>query len=315
MLKNHPLEDLSASYLAQKDIKKESYDLYEIILRQYIGYLKKNHILYAKTSDLKSYIKKKKRRGYSPSWIHHMIIVIKGFYKYLSEHYKRLNLDDDYAYNIALDIKNEPIKKRLNKDVLTSNQAKQLILKTKENRRYIWHYRDHAIIYLMMTTGMRSVEVRRAKINDLKTLNNQAILYIQGKGRVSKECYVKLTLGVKSAIDDYLEKRFDDNPYLFISHSKRTEKPFLSRTFFLGMMRRVLKEADLDHLNITPHSLRHTAATLNLLRGASLEETRRFMRHKSLDSTLIYAHHINKMKDDSQNQIEAYILRVRNDDA
>jgi hypothetical protein len=45
------------------------------------------------------------------------------------------------------------------------------------------------------------------------------------------------------------------------------------------------------------------------MRGSSLEETRRFMRHKSLDSTLVYAHHINKLTDDSENQIESFILR------
>lgn len=312
-MKVHPLEDLSKQYLAQKDIKKESFDLYEIILRQYIEYLKKNHILYAETSHVKSFIKLKKRKGYSHSWIHHLIIVIKGFYKYLSLNQMRLKINEAYAYNIALDIKNEPIKKGLSKDVLSANQAKALILKTKENRRHIWHYRDYAIVYLMITTGMRSVEVRRAKIDDLKDLNNRSVLYIQGKGRHSKASYVKITEGVKLAIEAYLDKRSDDNPYLFISHSKRSDKPYLSRTFFNRMFKRVLKGAGMDHLPITPHSLRHTAATLNLMRGSSLEETKRFMRHISLDSTLVYAHHINQMEDDSENQIESYILRHRKD--
>jgi site-specific recombinase XerD len=310
-MNHHPLEDLSEQYLAQKDIKKESFDLYEIILRQYIEYLKKNHVIYAKTSHIKSFIKLKKRKGYSPSWIHHLIVVIKGFYKYLSLNQMRLKIDEVYAYNIALDIKNEPLRKGLSKDVLSASQAKALILKTKENRRYIWHYRDYAIIYLMITTGMRSVEVRRARIDDLKVLNGRRILYIQGKGRHSKASYVKITEGVKLGIEEYLEKRSDDNPYLFISHSKRSLVPYLSRTFFNRMFKRVLKEARMDHLPITPHSLRHTAATLNLVRGSSLEETKRFMRHKSLDSTLVYAHHINRMEDDSENQIESYILRHR----
>jgi site-specific recombinase XerD len=308
-MKNHPLEELSAAYLSQKDIKKESYDLYDIILRQYIGYLKKNNIVYAKTSHIKAFIRLKRRKGYSPSWIHHIIIVIKGFYKYLSLNQMRLNLDEVYAYNIAQEIKNEPIDRGLSKDVLTTSQAKALILKTKVKRKYIWHFRDYTMIYLMITTGLRSVELRRAKINDLKYMNDQLVLYIQGKGKSSKETYVKITKGVEEAIDEYLERRNDDNPYLFISHSKKTDKPYLSRTFFLGMLRRVLKEAGLDHLKITPHSLRHTAATINLMRGSSLEETRRFMRHKSLDSTLVYAHHINKLTDDSENQIESFILR------
>ena len=105
----------------------------------------------------------------------------------------RLKLDEVYAYNIGQDIKNEPIDKGLSKDVLSLSQAKALILKTKVNRKYIWHYRDYAIIYLMITTAIRSFEVRRAKISDLKYLNSQLVLYIQGKGKYSKESYVKIT--------------------------------------------------------------------------------------------------------------------------
>ena len=74
------------------------------------------------------------------------------------------------------------------------------------------------------------------------------------------------------------------------------------------MFDRVLKDCGLDDTNITPHSLRHTAATLNLLRGASLESTRQLMRHVNIQSTLVYAHHIERMKDDSENQIEKFIL-------
>ena len=74
------------------------------------------------------------------------------------------------------------------------------------------------------------------------------------------------------------------------------------------MFRRVLEDCNLEDTKITPHSLRHTAATFNLLRGGSLEETKRLMRHTNISSTLIYTHHINRMKDDSQNQIEKFIL-------
>jgi integrase len=75
------------------------------------------------------------------------------------------------------------------------------------------------------------------------------------------------------------------------------------------MFKRVLKDSGLEDTKITPHALRHTAATLNLLRGGSLEETKRFMRHTNMSSTLIYAHHIDRMKDDSEDQIENYILK------
>jgi len=134
------------------------------------------------------------------------------------------------------------------------------------------------------------------------------ILYVQGKGRTSADDFVKITPGVGEAIEDYLEKRKDNNPYLFVAHSFTSKYPYLSRTFFLRMLRRVLRECKMEETKITPHSLRHTAATLNLQRGGSLQATKDLMRHASMSSTLVYAHHIDKLKDDSEEQIEHYIL-------
>ena len=308
-MKIHPLEPLIKEYLAEKDISKGTRELYTTILNQYSVYLKEHHIVYAEKSDVINYINWKKSQGYSTRWIYHQISAIKGLYRYLSVNHKRLGLSNEYGCDITETLKNERIIQTLSKPILTVEQAKHLILYTKENRKYIWHYRDYAIVYFMLTTGMRTVEIRRAKKKDLKIMNHQAILYIQGKGRQSSDEYVKLSKGVKEAISDYLKRRNDKNPYLFISHSFHTDRPDLSRTFFLRMIQRVLKDCGLENTKITPHSLRHTAATFNLLRGSSLEATKKFMRHSNLASTLIYAHHISRLKDDSENQIEKYVLK------
>ena len=309
MIKKHPLENLIIEYLKEKDITRGTFELYNTILKQYVTYLKDHHILYATTRDVIDYLNLKRSKGYSTQWIYHQISAIKGLYQYLRLNQVRLHLEIEYADDITESIRNVHIKKQISKPILTIEEAKQLILRTKKGRRYIWHYRDHAMIYLMITTGLRSVEVRRAKKKDLKVVNHQLILYIQGKGRSSKDEFVNIPLGVKEAIEDYLEKRKDKNPYLFISHSKKTHIPYLSRTFFNQMFKRILKDAQLEHTKITAHSLRHTAATINLLRGGSLEETKRFMRHAHMSATLIYAHHIDRLKDDSEEAVESYILK------
>ena len=307
-MNTHPLESLIKQYLAEKDITRGTWELYNTVLMQYTLYLKEHQIMYAKTCDVVNYREYKRNQEYSVRWIYHQISAIKGLYKYLSLNHDRLALPVEYAYDITEAIKNEQIKNSVSKRILTALQAKHLILCTKNNRKYIWHYRDHAMIYLMITSGLRSVEIRRARRKDLRLVNDQLILYVQGKGRKSSDEFVKISNGVKEAISDYLNKRKDKNPYLFISHSNHSDIPYLSRTFFIGMFKRVLKESNLEETKITPHSLRHTAATLNLLRGGSLEATRQFMRHSNMSSTLIYAHNINKMTDDSENQIESYIL-------
>jgi len=303
-MNNHPLELLIRQYLAEKDITRGTWELYNTVLKQYTLYLKEHQIMYAKTSDVINYLEWKRNQGYSTRWIYHQISAIKGLYQNLRFNQKRLGLPEEYVFDITESIKNVRIKNRISKPILTIEQAKHLILCTKNNRKYIWHYRDHAMVYLMITTGLRSIEIRRARKKDLRVVNNQLILYVQGKGRKSADEFVKIAEGVETAINDYLNKRKDKNPYLFISHSNHSDIPYLSRTFFIGMFKRVLKDSGLEDTKITPHSLRHTAATLNLLRGGSLEATRQFMRHTNMSSTLIYAHHIKRVKDDSESQID-----------
>lgn len=309
----HPLEDLMTIYLSEQDITKDTREVYRIILKRYISYLIHHHILYARSKDVISYRKRLIEEGYTKSWIYNQINGIKRFYQYLSKHHLRLNIDPHYAVDITESLKNEFKRDNAHKETLTPEQAKQLILSLKENRRCIWQYRDYAMIYLMLTTGLRSVEVRRAKKKDLRGVNQEHILDIQGKGRDSADEYIKITSGVKEAIDDYLKKRKDKNPYLFISHSRTSTKFLnLNRMFFQTMLDRVLKEANLDDIHITAHSLRHTAATLNLKRGGSMEQTKRFLRHTNMSNTLLYAHHIDSKEDHSSSELEDYILGYDN---
>ena len=48
---------------------------------------------------------------------------------------------------------------------------------------------------------------------------------------------------------------------------------------------------------------------MNLLRGGTLEQTRQLLRHENIQSTLVYANYIERMKDDSEHQIETFILK------
>ena len=308
-MKKHHLEELSERYLLEKDISSKTLKSYKIGFKYYIMYLKENHIEYAKTSDVIRYRERRRTMGYSTYYIYIHISALKGLYRYLRINQKRLDLPTQYAYDIMVPIKNERIKPSIKKPILTIEQAKHIILHTKNTRKYIWHYRDHAIIYLMMTSGLRRIEIIHAKREDYQIVDGQCLLYINRKGRKSDEEFVKISKGAGMALNDYLNKRIDDQPYLFISHRSISNKGHLSRTFFMDMFPRVLKDCGLDGLGITPHCLRHTAATFNLLRGGSIEATKSLMRHVNIKSTLVYAYHIERMKDDSEHQIEKFILK------
>ncbi|PKL00628.1 MAG: hypothetical protein CVV56_04885 [Tenericutes bacterium HGW-Tenericutes-1] len=308
-MNNHPLEDLSKRYLSENNFSNSTVKSYGFAFMHYIKYLKEHDIEFAKTSDVIKFREIKRNLGYSTTWIYIQISALKGLYRYLRINQKNFVLPLEYAYDIMIPIKNEKINPVIKKPILTLEQAKYMILHTKEIRKSFWHYRNHAIVYLMLTSGLRSYEILRAKREDYKLVDGGWLLYFPSNKSNSTESYVKLSKGAALAMNDYLNLRHDDNPYLFITHQKGITKKALSRMFFMHMFRSVLKECGLDNLGITPHCLRHTAATVNLLRGGTVESTKQFLRHTCIESTLVYVHHIERMKDDSERQIDAFILK------
>lgn len=304
-----PLEPLIQQYLREKDITQGTYDLFKIILDQYVTYLKENHIHFPNTSDIISFLALKKSEGCSTRWTNHQIGTLKNFYRYLRQNQQRLGLSDVYRFDVMHPIKREAIDHNAYIPSLSKDQAKQLLTFCKERRHTRSQARDYAIVYLMLTTGVRSIEVRRAKRKDLKRIQQQLVLYIQGKGRTAPDAYVKIPAGLEVALNDYLSLRKDNNPFLFTGHSRNHPTPYLSRSFVIKMFKQLMIDAGLAETKVTAHGLRHTAATMNLLRGGGLESTRQFLRHENVTTTLIYAYHVDQMTEEPENEIERLILK------
>ena len=78
--------------------------------------------------------------------------------------------------------------------------------------------RDKAMFALMVTAGLRTIEVSRADVTDIIQQDGKYFLLVQGKGRTEKDAMVRITDGVFKLIQDYLHCRADDNANLFGSH-------------------------------------------------------------------------------------------------
>ncbi len=308
-MEKHPLEDLSEQYLLRKELAPVTLKTYRIVYKHFTNYLKEREIHYARTSDVIAYKEHKRSLGYSSHWLYVQVSALKGLYHYLKKHQKDLGLPSVYSYDIMEPVKNEQIKVRIKKPVLTIEQARTMILQTQKMRKYAWHYRDHAIIYLMLTSGLSRHDIVHVKRRDYRMYAGEAVLFLGSEGEVIEENFVKLASGAKRALEDYLSRRDDENPYLFISHKKVSPKGHLSRTFFRYMFRQVLKDTGLEGSGITPHCLRHTAATFNLLRGGTLAQTKSFMRHSDIKSTMVYQDYVERMQDQTEYELEAFLLK------
>ncbi len=145
----------------------------------------------------------------------------------------------------------------------------------------------------------------RANLEDLRTLGNNSVLYIQGKGKHDKNDYIKLIEPVENALRVYLKERtiISDKEPLFISHSDRNNGERVTTKSISRLIKNAFIDAGYNSSRLTAHSLRHTAATLNIIAGGSLEETQQLLRHSNINTTMIYLHHIKRASNNSEQRI------------
>ena len=109
----------------------------------------------------------------------------------------------EYYPNIARHLKGATISPTFQREALDMDQVKRLLRKAERlSTKSLKHFRDYVIVRLIITTGLRTVEVSRANVEDLTKVNGTNVLYIQGKGRDDKAEYVKLPDSIKALIDD-----------------------------------------------------------------------------------------------------------------
>jgi site-specific recombinase XerD len=223
------------------------------------------------------------------------IVVIRSFYKWMD--FMR------YGVDITKGIKGAKVESTFKKESLSVEEALRLLKRVEYESKTLVGKRNLAIITLLIVTGLRTIEIERANIEDISHKNGQPILYIQGKGRDDKDDYVKLPPIVHDAITEYLESRDSTEEAIFLNHGKN-HKGYRIKT-------RQIREIVKDHLvmiglndkKYSTHSLRHTAATLNLKAGGTMEETQQLLRHKNISTTLIYSHHLKREENPSEHRI------------
>jgi integrase/recombinase XerC len=162
----------------------------------------------------------------------------------------------------------------------------------------------------MVTGGLRTIEVSRANIGDLRTLGDNSVLYVQGKGREEKTDYIKLSAPAEQAIRAYLKARGekDEKAPLFSSTSNNNKGARLTTRSVSGIVKTRLQQAGYDSEKLTAHSLRHTAVTLSLLAGKDITEVQQFARHANIATTMIYNHALDKAKNGCSEAITQAIM-------
>lgn len=292
-------EAVEASFIEYLEASPKTVETYRRAIRQFLRYLAEHGITEPQRKDILAY-RKELKADHKPSTVQNYIVAVRLFFRWLEA--------EGIYKNIAEHVKGDKVTKEHKKDPLTSTQIKNVLesidRSTPQGRR------DYAIFALMVTGGLRDIEVHRANIEDLRTRGDNTVLYIQGKGREERAEYIKVPAEVEKAIRASLKDReeiTDESP-LFISLSNNSKGGRISTRSISGIIKSALKGAGYDSDRLTAHSLRHSAVTLALLGGNSIQEAQQFARHANIATTLIYAHNLDRAKNKCENTIAEAIF-------
>lgn len=291
--------DVVEVFLTSLDLKPRSVDTYRKSLKRFGLWLEDNGITSPTRADIKSY-KAMLLDTYKTCTAASYLSAVRNFYAFLAA--------EGYAKDITLKIKNPSSRELHKKDALSTEQVKQVL--EAMPRETLGQKRDYAIILLLVHTGLRTIEIERADVEDLRANMGANVLYVWGKGRDGKDQYVKITSSVMAAIKDYLaareavEGKLKDTDPLFISVSRRDFGGRISARSVSRICKETLRAAGYDDPRLTAHSFRHTAVSLSLLAGASIRDAQQMARHGSPVTTERYAHDLRRLEDAAEDKIE-----------
>lgn len=292
---------LIEAFISDCDGKDSSKKTYRRALRHFFGWIQATgrSIDTMQHSDIITYRNSLLNdTDYSTLTAGNYLNAVKAFYKWARNY-------GHYA-DIASGVKQPKIANKFERQPLTATQAGRLMDSVEDSG----NLRDIAIISLLMNNGLRTIEVSRADIGDIKRIGDAHILSIKGKGRDSKDRFADLSDDTFNAIAAYLNTRkgAKDSEPLFVSSSNHHAATFdadgngtgttarLTTRTISAIAKKYLKsigicQTEKDSRAYTAHSLRHTFGTLMILNGVDKDNVRAEMGHSSIDTTNRYVYH------------------------
>ena len=165
----------------------------------------------------------------------------------------------------------------------TPDEIERLLNSFADARR--WPKRGYAIVRCALDMGLRSCEIANLKIGDIDWRAGTVTLR---STKSMRQDILPLPMATGQALADYLqhERPATNNPTIFVRHLAPHDQPITANAI-RGVIRRAYRRIGLTHSR--SHALRHTLACRLVENGSSLKEVADVLRHRSLNTTLIYA--------------------------
>lgn len=277
-------KSLFERFIDYTDRKDTTIKGYFTCIRQFIKWLELNGIAQPERENIKAYRDYLNSSGLATGTQSQYLRAVKHFFKWTAS--------EGLYPNIADNIHGAKVRHDVHKkDALERDDVAKIaatIDRSDEQGK-----RLYAMYLLTVVCGLRTIEINRADVNDLKTVGGVTYLYLQGKGHDDKDAPVLLIAEVKAAIDDYLQSRSEKptaKSPLFTSTSNRSKGGRIATTTISTMLKELLINAGYDSDRLTAHSLRHTSGTGAHKAGIDLYGVQHLMRHVDPATSEIYIH-------------------------
>lgn len=284
-------KSLFERFIDYTDRKDTTIKGYFTCIRQFIKWLEVNGIAQPERENIKAYRDYLSGSGLATGTQSQYLRAVKHFFKWTASEGLYPNIADNiHGAKVRHDVHKKDALER--EDV--ARIAATIDRSTESGKRL------YAMYLLTVVCGLRTIEINRADVNDLKTVGGTTYLYLQGKGHDDKDAPVLLISEVKAAIDDYLQSRSEKvtpKSPLFTSTSNRpgidkngNPTKRIATTTISTMLKELLVNAGYDSDRLTAHSLRHTSGTGAHKAGIDLYGVQHLMRHVDPATSEIYIH-------------------------
>jgi site-specific recombinase XerD len=147
--------------------------------------------------------------------------------------------------------------------------------------------RDFAMALCLLDLGLRAGEVARLKLDDIDW---RACTLTLAPGKTRRGACLPMPVRVARALVDYLQRGRPETREraLFVHHRPPRGRP-IGPAAVRSAVRLAYLRSGLDRRLTGTHVLRHTAATRLLRAGVSMKEIADLLRHRSLDTSAMYA--------------------------
>jgi integrase len=151
------------------------------------------------------------------------------------------------------------------------------------DRRRVLGRRDYALIILLLRLGLRRGEVARLTLDDIDWRAGEVVIH----GRGGREDRLPLPHDVGAAVAAYLQRGRPESERREVFLRARAPYAPIDASTVASTVRRACRRAGIPEVG--SHRLRHTTACEMVGAGVPIVRIGQVLRHRSLQSTAIYA--------------------------